>query len=624
MSKRAHSLVFTLTYAIFAAIPAATAAPYAAPVKLSFLMTNDVHGHLEPNGSIGGLSTLATIVHTIAGQAEYQNGRAGFFTIDSGDQFQGTLISNYDEGSAVFKAFNEIGYDAIIPGNHDYDFGPINWLYDRVTPGQTGNNPREVIEGLSAIAKFPMLSANTYIKKTIKSTVAGELTLDNSCVPTNQTLRDKLDFSTAERPAFLKPYVIVEKAGVRVALIGIDNKNTTAMTTGENVGDLCFRDEAETYIELRKQLEGQADVFVILMHNGDTKSTEKATLGVKDGSDIGSKILDAIPDGVDLIAAGHTHYTHNNQVNGVRVIQDGAEARAFGRVDLFFDPINKKVLRNMTRSWAGQEIDPGKCAIEKADRNAFICDQYPVLPVAKNAVVEDIIASLKNQIAPLAKKKILTANVKLTRNRIGESPLTNVLTDAFRRATKTEISFMNTGGIRVDLPAGDILYEKYFEVLPFNNQAVIINALRWDMVKTLLIKSIQTCGKYGSLLFSGLRIEFTRTCTPTSDMDMNAQLVKVTTDSGEVLMDGRFEVAADRTFKIATLDFIADGGNGYEVFRGVKQDGRPGIARELIADQLSSEHFVAEGAVDGRMKNIAPTVQSTIRAIGNPRNRAGN
>jgi 2',3'-cyclic-nucleotide 2'-phosphodiesterase (5'-nucleotidase family) len=570
--------------------------------KLSFVLTNDVHGHLEPKshktGPSGGLVTLGGIVSHLRSLPEYKDGTSGLFVLDSGDQFQGTLISNYDEGKAVFKAFNEIGYDAAVPGNHDYDFGPIGWLFDKVTPGQTSQNPREVIEQLANLAKFPLLSANTYYKATIKVEGTNDsVKLDSECKPANATLKDSLNFTNAVSPSFLKPYVIIEKAGVRVALIGLDNHVTASTTTIENVDDLCFRDEVATYLEIRKALEGKADVFVLMMHNGNSSNSSE-------GSEIVRKINEAYPNGVQLAAAGHTHFVHNNNIAGVHVMQDGAEAEYFGRADLYYDTVKRKVVPAETATSAGIQINPAECV---SDNKALVCPQYPALPVAGNSVIQGIINDLKSTIAPMATEVVGQAKEPILRARIDECALGNVLTDALRKATGTEIAFMNAGGVRTDLPAGTIHYTDLFEVLPFSNRAVLMNHVKWSTLKKILLKSIQTCGNYGTLFQSGLRIQFSRDCSK-GDLDPNAFLTRVETVKGDIIYDRAtgLEANQDSTFTVTNLDFLASGGSGYGPFTEASTDQVLDIAREMIVDVLVKDTPVLTNQLDGRFKNVAP------------------
>src|SRR6266702_2971500 len=106
------------------------------PTQITILATNDIHGGVEPStlqdGSLeGGLAAFSGAVQAIkAGLKRKFGDQAGVLVVDAGDQFQGTLISNYNEGRLVFQAMSQVGYDAVITGNHDYDFGPKGWLDD--------------------------------------------------------------------------------------------------------------------------------------------------------------------------------------------------------------------------------------------------------------------------------------------------------------------------------------------------------------------------------------------------------------------------------------------------------------------------------------------------------------
>ncbi len=183
--------------------------------QLTFLATNDVHGHIEanvaPDGSKkGGLEMLASIVGAFREKTSTDANRA-LFLVDGGDQFQGTLLSNINEGALLFKIFDQIGYDAVVPGNHDYDFGPIDWKNDRVVKGVTSKNPREVIEMLSKSVRFPLISANTYFKTSVSEQIYGGKVTDQ-CKPAQLNASGPvIDFMFARRPSFLKPYTIVKK-----------------------------------------------------------------------------------------------------------------------------------------------------------------------------------------------------------------------------------------------------------------------------------------------------------------------------------------------------------------------------------------------------------------------------
>jgi 2',3'-cyclic-nucleotide 2'-phosphodiesterase (5'-nucleotidase family) len=406
--------------------------------------------------------------------------------------------------------------------------------------------------------------------------------LDSQCRPSNQTPIEPLDFTHADRPGFLKSHVILEKGGVRVALIGLDHPATASMTTPENVSDLCFRDVLESYLEVRNSLEGRADVFVLMIHQGNAKNSREA-------SELAEAIHSRRANGVHLVAAGHTHFVHDDLASGVHVVQDGANGRAYGRVDLYFDPETRAVIPTESKTTAGISIT----------------DQ-----TAQDPTVETIVSSARAKVAPLADRKLGKLATPAQGNRISESALGNLLSDALRDALGTELALMNTGGIRAPLPAGEIRYEDLFRVLPFQNQAVLIRKMPWSILKSALETAIQTCGRYGTLALSGLKIRYSRTCgngPQAKDLDPEARLIRVETRSGRLLYDREqsTEVAGTETFSMATLDFLAAGGSGYKMLAGVEVNSTPGIHRELIVEALLRNPTLLQAGIDGRFENIS-------------------
>ena len=130
----------------------------------------------------------------------------------------------------------------------------------------------------------------------------------------------------------------------------------------------------------------------------------------------------------------------------------------------------------------------------------------------------------------------------------------------------------------------------------------------------LLQRSIQTCGSYGSLMESGLRLTFSRQCGvggAHGGVDKNAKLLHVETLSGEVIYDESAGTPApsERSFQVATFDFLADGGAGYDGFKGNPLLHDFGIAREIITDVLLAQPAHWDGNIDGRWKQLAPTAK---------------
>lgn len=610
---------------------------------ITLLQTNDIHGGVEAEinkkdgGKIGGLEIWAGIASSIRQGLNRQFGnRAGVLVLDAGDQFSGTLISNTDEGQLLFSAMNEVGYDAAIPGNHDYDFGPIG-PEDQVTPDSKDQNPRGALLRLIGQAKFPLISANTYLKSSLKDRTGKLARVE----PVNCNRMGGQDLSPppgirwekALRPSFVKPYVIREAGGLRVALIGIDNPSTPTTTTAANVSDLCFRDEAQSYLDVRKQLEGQADVYVMVIHNGNTT----ADFGV---SSVVRKIFANSPTQkarkgrvLDAVIAGHTHFVNNLRINGVPIIQSGSGGDMFGRIDLIWNDKMGAIDPARTRVFAGIQMHHVRCAPSVSNvfcavsaKEAGSLLSYEGVPVVMNARVHDLVAAARKEISPIADRHLGDADGFIHRCRVDESPLADGLSDSFRKLSGSEIAFLNTGGLRAALDEGPVTYEDFYRVLPFGNHGVVIGPMTLEKVIPILERSIKTCGSYGALMQSGLKVQFVRSCGgdeprlevksascptdgATAKIDENARLTRVETVDGELLWDQehQFVVPKERLLKVATLDFLWTGGSGYDGFQGLPLMQDVGVLREALTRYWleNPAHFTS--LIDSRWKIVGPS-----------------
>lgn len=578
---------------------------------VTILATNDLHGGVEPDldkdkKPFGGMATWSAVATAIrTGLNKTYGTKQGVLMVDAGDQFQGTLISNYNEGRLVFSNMNELGYDGVVPGNHDYDFGPWGWLSDKVENG-TSKNPREVIEDLSKAAKFPLLSANTYLKNSLVDQTGKPVAVDSTgCKPLVKSdgPAPQINWQIAQRPAFLKPYFVKFVGDVRVAMIGLDNEDTPTMTTIENVSDLCYRDTIETYREVREKLQGKADLFIAIIHNGLPVAKEMI-------KKLATPNLSGVVPTIHAVIAGHTHRFEKEIVNGVPIIQDGANGAAFGRIDLVFDTEKRAAVSEKMRVSGGINLYPSQCA--KGSETFCSVDQehlyFEGVLAEPNSKVENDIALAKNEVAPLANRYLGTALKPIQRDRINESALANALTDALRTASGAEIAMMNTGGIRADLEEGKVTYQDLFRILPFNNHGVVVAPLKTSVLLALLKKSIATCGNYGALMQSGLKVTYQRNCKTTQGGDdKSAQLIRVELLDGRVLMDqGKETLPYEQEFNVATLDFLSAGGSGYSEFIGVPLTQDLGIIREVLANALIREPMQFTPLLDNRWKNLTP------------------
>lgn len=109
--------------------------------RIVVLHTNDLHGQVYPYREKGGLAALSALVKKVRTEEEAKGSRV--VVVDCGDFFQGTPEGDLTKGRLIVEIMNEIGYDALCLGNHDFDQG------------------QETLRDLAKLARFPFLSANT-------------------------------------------------------------------------------------------------------------------------------------------------------------------------------------------------------------------------------------------------------------------------------------------------------------------------------------------------------------------------------------------------------------------------------------------------------------------------------
>ena len=241
-------------------------------VHITILHTNDIHARVQSTDDEGktiGMDWLAGAIWAQKGADE------DTLALDAGDTFHGLTLINLSRGSNMAMLMNLSGFDAMTPGNHDFNFG-----------GQ------RLIE-LASILNFPVLSANLMDK-------------------------DKTQY-------IFRPYKSYDFNGVKVAVIGLSTPETAYKTNPFNVKDVAFTDPIAAAQELMPKLRASHDVVIGLMHMGLDKSSVVTT----------EQLVKAVP-GFDVIIDGHSHTTlpKGMKVGNTLICQTGRYGHALGKVEL--------------------------------------------------------------------------------------------------------------------------------------------------------------------------------------------------------------------------------------------------------------------------------------------------
>jgi len=241
-------------------------------IHITVLHTNDMHARVQSTDDEGktiGLDWLAGAIWAQKGADE------DTLVLDAGDTFHGTTLINLSRGANMAMLMNLSGFDAMTPGNHDFNFGS-----------------QRLVE-LARMLNFPVLSAN---------------------------LMDK------ERKQYIfRPYKSYDFNGVKVAVLGLTTPETAYKTNPINVKEVSFTDPVAAAKELVPRLRATHDVVIGLMHMGIDKSSVVTS----------EQIAKEVP-GFDLIIDGHSHsFLPKGMKTGKTIIcQTGWHGYDLGRVEL--------------------------------------------------------------------------------------------------------------------------------------------------------------------------------------------------------------------------------------------------------------------------------------------------
>lgn len=459
-------------------------------MDFTVLFTNDTHGRVEEGGYAGmGFPKLATLVK------DYRS-KGDVLLLDSGDTFHGQTIVNLNEGEAIVHIMNEMGYDAMTLGNHDFNFG------------------QERIKELDEMSDFPLLAAN-------------------------------LD------PLLVEPYVIKEIEGMKIGIFGLATPETTYKTHPKNVEGLTFRDPAVVAQEMVDELSGQVDMIIALAH-----------LGISEESEFTSRKVAENVSGIDLIVDGHSHHAleEGMMVNNTLIVQAGEYDKNLGVVEV---KMVDGAVEDLKASLVTKE------EAEDVEKDSDILAQ-----------IEEIKAENEEITSAVVGKTSVELNGEREYVRTGETNLGNLLTDAMLAKVDADVAITNGGGIRASIGEGEITKGEIITVLPFGN-TTIVKKLTGAQLLDVVEHGVSQYPAHEGLFpqVGGIRIIF--------DGDRPA---------GERVIDLKVQgepIEYDGVYHVATNDFMAAGGDGYETFANTETVVEAGGLEEVLMEYISNKGTVA-------------------------------
>jgi 2',3'-cyclic-nucleotide 2'-phosphodiesterase (5'-nucleotidase family) len=490
---------------------------WGAEKAIRILYVNDFHGFAEPHRPLGSEVKAGGIAY-LAGKVNLLRRERPSLLLAAGDMIQGDNWANLFHGKSSIEVMNKMGFNAMVVGNHEFDFG------------------QEVLRRRISEASFPVLGANV------------------------------------EGFDVLKPYVIKDVGGVRVAVIGVVTEDTPVSTDPRNVVGLRFEPPADAVRRYIGELKGKADIFVVLSHIGYAADRTLAE-DVK---------------GIDVIVGGHSHTKLESpvKVGETIIVQAWEHAKALGVLELM-------VKDGRISGYEGhlEEIKP--------------------VPGSEDEAVMAIVDKYRERVDKVLDQPIGTAEVDLDGEnvRAGETNLGDLIADIMRKTSGADATIINGGSIRTSINKGQIRAKDVYSALPFNNYIVAVRLIGAQIRQALEhgVSEVERGeGRFPQV--SGLTFTYSRQAPAGSRVR-------------QVLIGGR-PLEEDREYCVATNDFLAAGGDGYKAFGDAVRSSKDFA---IVGGMMKGERLVYSDAgtwlrdvvieyIKGH-KVIAPVVEGRIKDV---------
>lgn len=332
----------------------------------------------------------------------------------------------------------------------------------------------------------------------------------------------------------LDAYVVKEVGGVKIGFIGLVTNITPSIVRASSIEGITFTNQVEAVNKAVAELKEQGiEAIVVLAHDPFEGKADAPTGEVVD-------LANGVDDEVDVIFAGHNHGGLNKVIDGKLVTEAYSYGTAFSDTDLTIDR-------------ATGDIVSSKAEIVDVKREGITPD----------AEIAKMIKDYQELNAPTMNKPVGKTEAAITRaaNAAGESALGNLIADGMREAMKSDFAFMNSGGIRNDLPEGSVTYGSMFSIQPFGNVLVKMTLTGAQMKELLNQQWGAASTKIGQV--SGFTYSYD------DSKPLGERIVEIKKADGTKLDDAA-------TYTIVVNDFMATGGDGYTVLtKGTNREAGP-------------------------------------------------
>lgn len=348
-----------------------------------------------------------------------------------------------------------------------------------------------------------------------------------------------------------KPYTILKVGGMNIGVIGLSTEETLTRTKPEYVKGITVKDDFEALKEILPEVKAKSDYIIVLGHEHD-ETLEK----------IGKQFKD-----INLIIEGHDHIQINKKDGTTYYSSSGLMTKKLGEIQVVFKD--------------REPVYTGGKLVSSKSKNS------------QDKEITSIIKEYKDKIAPQLNVKIGETKSPLT-DAAGayfeEVNFGNAITDAMREYMKTDVAIQNGGGIRQNIPKGDLSLYKINEAFPFVNYVISVEMTGKDIKKALEhgIEKYPSGWNGGFPQVSGMRYEFDASKTS------GKRLIKVYV--------GDAQIDENKTYTVATNDYLYQGGDGYDVIKNSKLVYNSGLLIKDVFTQYVEQKKVLDAKIEGRIK----------------------
>lgn len=301
-------------------------------------------------------------------------------------------------------------------------------------------------------------------------------------------LAANLKLQSNRKPLFPSD-ITLNREGIQFGVLGVTTDELQKLILPEHGRKLLVENSIECAKSSAKKLKAAgADVLIALSHLGISQSGLSIHRFIPNDD---RKLAHSVPD-LQLIVGGHSHTFIENgvQEGNALIVQAGYRGDFIGRVDMVWDEAKEQIVSTKARLL---EVDPQKGEDEEIKR---LVDPY------KKKYEKELDVPIFEAAHSILGQRNQTHNLEI--------PLGNLVCDALRSETKTDIAFFNSGGLRAGFPAGTVRRRHILEAFPFKN-LVSTGTLRGRHVIQLLNDGLRGGNFEGGVLqVSGLSYEISQ------------------------------------------------------------------------------------------------------------------